>query len=51
MVETIPSDFNEPFWCYCLRADDGQEFKVNGQRLKYYLIERLVFEENIQLME
>ena len=40
-----------PFGAIGLRADNGQEFKVNGQCLKHFLRERLVFEENIQLME
>ena len=40
-----------PFGAIDLRADDGQEFKVNGQRLNHYLEERPIFEEIIQLKE
>ena len=36
-----------PFGVIGLRADDGQEFKVNGQHLKHYLGERPIFEESI----
>ena len=36
-----------PFGAIRLRVDDGQEFKVNGQRLKHYVGERPVFEESI----
>ena len=34
-----------------LRFNNGQEFKVNGQRLKHYIREELAFKESIQLKE
>ena len=34
-----------------LRSDNGQEFKVNGQRLNHYIREELDFKESIQLKE
>ena len=40
-----------PFGAIGLRFDNGQEFKVNGQRLKYYIGEELAFKESIQLKE
>ena len=36
-----------PFGDIGLRADDSQEFKVVGQRLKHYLGERPIFVESI----
>ena len=39
-----------PYGAIGFRSDNGQEFKVNGKHLKYYIGEELDFKENIQLM-
>ena len=40
-----------PFGAISLRSNNGQEVKVNGQRLKHYIGEELAFKESIHLKE
>ena len=58
-IEKLKSRWSRPYSVisvtpYCaigLKSVDGQEFRVNGQRLKHYLREKMVFKERIHWKE